>query len=648
MTTRKSENKFKTFSLETRIMPSTFNEEKRTVQISWTTGQRGLRYSYGQRKVYEELDVSKKAVRMDFLKSGNAPLLDAHQSWSNRAVIGVVENAKLVKGEGTATVRFSTDEEADKIFRKVKEGVLRGISVGYKVHNYDRIEEDENNIVMRATDWEPKELSIVPIGFDDTATVRSESADEYFNCGIFERDVFMPKKVEPKVDEGTVVVEENRSDNKPQPVVKPEPKVDENQVREDTLKAERKRISEITEACRVGGVDASEFINKGVSVEECRKLVMEEMAKRQEPTQVNNTVNIEQGKTEGEKNRSGLLNALQFRVGNTGLTNVQTELDDNGKRFANMSLLDMARISVGDRDFSMTKSQLAARAFHSTSDFPLILEDTVRKTLRSAYDALPVTFEPFTRRTTTPDFKQISRNRLSDADGLIETPEGGEYKAGSISEEGEKYRVKKYGRLFQFTREMLINDDLDAFSQLPTKFGRAAKRLESDLVWAIITGNPLMADGVNLFHADHGNLGTGGALSETTISELRKLMRLQKDIRGEELNISPVHIAVPAALETTLNKLLTAIQPDSTTNVNPFSYLKPIVEPRLDAVSATAYYAFGSLMMTDMIELATLEGEGLSIDREDHMKTDSISWRVRNEVGVAPIDFRGMSKNVGA
>ena len=643
MTKRKTEHKMKSFSFQTRFEPSTLDETKRTVQVSWTTGQRGLRYSYGDRKVFEELDVSKKAVRMDFLKSGNAPVLDVHRSYTNDAVIGVVESAKLIKGEGTATLRFSEDEDADKVFRKIKEGILKGISVGYKVHKYDRIEEDENTIIMRASDWEPKELSVVPIGFDDTATVRSESIDEYFNNEIFERGASMPEKIDPKKETGTVAGNKNRSEEP-----KTAPTVDENQVREDTLKAERKRISEVTEACRIGGMDSAGFIDKGTSIEEVRKLVMKNMSKRQEETQQNNTVKIEEGATEGAKNRTGLQNALEFRVGNTGLTNIKSELDDNGKRFANMSMLDMARVSVGDRSFSLTKSQLVARAFHSTSDFPLILEDTVIKTLRASYDALPVTFEPFVRRTTTPDFKQISRNRLSDADGLIQTPEGAEYQAGSIAEEGEKYSVKKYGRLFQFTREMFINDDLDAFSQLPTKFGRAAKRLESDLVWAIITGNPAMADGTAIFHADHGNLGTAGALSETTISEIRKLMRLQQDVKGEPLNISPVHIAVPAALETTLNKLLTSIQADSTTNVNPFSYLKPIVEPRLDANSATAFYAFGSLMMDDMIELATLEGEGLSIDREDHMKTDSISWRVRNECGVAPISHRSMAKNAGA
>jgi len=607
--------------IESRFLPETINDEKRTIEITWTTGQRGKRSTWFGDSYFEELEVSKKAVRMDRLLNG-APFLDAHNGYSNRAVIGVVETAALDKGKGTAIIRFSQDEDADKLFSKVKEGVLRNVSVGYKVHKYEETYEGKDR-VLRAVDWEPVEISLVPIGFDSSATVRSDD-ENIFECEIIERKIQM---------ENNTVVEPKQT------------AIDENQIRAAAVEAERKRVAEIAEVCRLGEIDAQKFIAEGVSVDECRKAVLVEMAGRQKQTTQSNIV---VGETEGEKNRSGLVNALQFRVARTGLTNTKAELSDNGKRFANMSLLDMARTAVGDHSFGMSKSQVVERAFHSTSDFPLILEDTVRKTLRSAYDVYPTTFEPFTRRTTTPDFKTISRNRLSDIDQLIKTAEGAEYKAGSISEEGEKYKVSKYGRLFQFTREMLINDDMDAFSQIPTKFGRAARRLESDLVWAVITANAAMADGVALFHGSHGNLGTTGTLSETTLSEIRKLMRLQKDLKGEPLNISPVYLAVPAALETLASKILTTISPDSVANVNPFSYLKLIVEPRLDAHSPTAHYVFGDLMMTDILELATLEGEGLDVAREDHMKTDSISWRVRHEVGVAPIDWRGAAKNIGA
>ena len=53
------------------------------------------------------------------------------------------------------------------------------------------------------------------------------------------------------------------------------------------------------------------------------------------------------------------------------------------------------------------------------------------------------------------------------------------------------------------TRQVLINDDLDAFTRVPALFGTSAATLESDVVWGIFTANSAMADGTTLFHASH-------------------------------------------------------------------------------------------------------------------------------------------------
>ncbi|MHC1741520.1 MAG: hypothetical protein AB9873_00650 [Syntrophobacteraceae bacterium] len=67
--------------------------------------------------------------------------------------------------------------------------------------------------------------------------------------------------------------------------------------------------------------------------------------------------------------------------------------------------------------------------------------------------------------------------------------------------------------------------------------GRAANRAVSDDIWGLLTANAAMGDGVAIFHSTHKNLGAQGALSETTLTELRKLMRLQTGMNGALLNI---------------------------------------------------------------------------------------------------------------
>jgi len=58
--------------------------------------------------------------------------------------------------------------------------------------------------------------------------------------------------------------------------------------------------------------------------------------------------------------------------------------------------------------------------------------------------------------------------------------------------------------------------------------GIAAATLESDAVWAVITANANMADGVPLFHGTHKNLtGTNGLAAVANITAARKAMRKQ-------------------------------------------------------------------------------------------------------------------------
>jgi len=106
-----------------------------------------------------------------------APLLDTHNRYSVTGVLGVVENAHLDGSKGTATVRFSRRPEVDPIFQDVKDKIIRNVSVGYTVYRYDDVstQEDIKNRVrrMRATDWEPSEVSLVPVGADAGAGVRA-------------------------------------------------------------------------------------------------------------------------------------------------------------------------------------------------------------------------------------------------------------------------------------------------------------------------------------------------------------------------------------------------------------------------------------------------------------------------------------------
>ena len=92
-------------------------------------------------------------------------------------MIGVVERAWIAReGEGLvgrATVRFSDRADVEPIWRDVASGIVRNVSVGYAVRSYEITETDGQPPVWRAVDWQPLELSAVPIGADAAAGFRA-------------------------------------------------------------------------------------------------------------------------------------------------------------------------------------------------------------------------------------------------------------------------------------------------------------------------------------------------------------------------------------------------------------------------------------------------------------------------------------------
>ena len=160
--------------LQTRAMfaPETINVEERTVELVWSTGAQVERSSWSRGDYIEELSMVPEAVRLDRLNAG-APFLDTHESFSLRSQIGVVLRAWLNGNEGRALVKFSRREDVESIFQDVRDGIYRNVSVAYKVHKTER-DETGPVPVERAVDWEPYELSLVPIPADAGAQVRSD------------------------------------------------------------------------------------------------------------------------------------------------------------------------------------------------------------------------------------------------------------------------------------------------------------------------------------------------------------------------------------------------------------------------------------------------------------------------------------------
>ncbi|SDH74593.1 hypothetical protein [Roseospirillum parvum] len=153
--------------------------------------------------------------------------------------------------------------------------------------------------------------------------------------------------------------------------------------------------------------------------------------------------------------------------------------------------------------------------------------------------------------TSVPDFRTQERTRWGGYGDLPGVAEDGTYTAlSSPSDEKATYAVTKRGGLESVTLEMIKNDDVGAVRRIPIKLGRAAKRTLSKFVWTLFVDNAVTTyDGVALFHASHGNLGSA-ALDAASVAAGRLAMLTQQELdSGEPLWIQPRALCVPAELE---------------------------------------------------------------------------------------------------
>jgi hypothetical protein len=225
--------------------------------------------------------------------------------------------------------------------------------------------------------------------------------------------------------------------------------------------------------------------------------------------------------------------------------------------------------------------------------------------------------------------------------------------------------------MFTITWETVVNDDLDAISRIPAMQGAACRRLQNQAVYGVITANAAMGDGGALFNATaqttaggHANLATGSAVPTTaTLNAAFLSMMTKKGLRSDViLNIQPSFLIVPAALSATALQLVgsmadpavggSAAGNSNTKNIygpNADRPLKVIVEPVLDAASATAFYLAASNNQVDTVEITFLEGEQSPVlENEWDFDKDVYKYKVRQTFGVAAIDFRGLYKHAGA
>lgn len=167
--------------------------------------ERKYRLSFSSEQPYERwfgteiLDHSEGCVDLERLINMGCVLFNHDRDY----VVGKVTKAWIENNRGEAEIEFDTDEDADKIYQKVKSKTLKGVSVGYRVDVWEEVMLNKQSSDGRfqgpcsiAKRWWPYEISIVSVPADSTVGVGREmekQKNEQSLLGLYEKQLQVNK-----------------------------------------------------------------------------------------------------------------------------------------------------------------------------------------------------------------------------------------------------------------------------------------------------------------------------------------------------------------------------------------------------------------------------------------------------------------------
>lgn len=328
-----------------------------------------------------------------------------------------------------------------------------------------------------------------------------------------------------------------------------------------------------------------------------------------------------------------------------------------------MSVVGMARMCLRDAGQSQAGNphEVFTRAM-TTSDFPALLKDAANKVLAKSYGYAQGSFQKWVEPGEVPDFNINSIVRVTPPAELFEIGEDGEYKQLVVNDGEETARLKTFGGILGVSRQALINDDSGALKTPGKIAGQTAKMMQNRLACIGLLSNPVLSDGISVFHADRGNLlsGAGSALGRDSLASAVKTIRMMEDNNGSPLGIEPKILLVPPSLEVTAHELCfsdsmpgqgNSAVPNIFKNIGIVPIVEPLLEsPSLTGGSSSAWYLMPDPVMWPVFRYLTLSGEnGLEpyLDSQPMWLSDGIEYKVRIDFAVVPVGSKAV-KSLGA
>lgn len=188
----------------------------------------------------------------------------------------------------------------------------------------------------------------------------------------------------------------------------------------------------------------------------------------------------------------------------------------------------------------------------TTAHFSAYFADALSRAFYADYAYQTGAWQAYTYADEAPDFRDVSRFRMSEPEELLKRREKAESKATYIEESEIYYGVEEFSRQFDVSWRAILNDDLGKIKETPARMAKAAGRWLDSWVSALydnaVTQASLLALGL-LY-------GGTGRLTMANLAIGINAMKQRTDVRGNPMNIRAVHLVIPTVLEVQAASIL--------------------------------------------------------------------------------------------
>lgn len=460
------------------------------------------------------------SIRLDRLRSIGCALVNHDPDQRAAAII----SADIVNKRLEVEVRFGTTEFAQNVKRDVDDGLLRGISVGYRVHTW---EVDEDKRSYTATDWEPFEVTFTPVPADATVGVGRSVSESWQSItrslittpaarsaipGVPMPDPIQPAAPAPQPQAPAVV---------PVPI----PAADAPSEAQRAMFAAEAR--DIATMARSVGLDGAEYI--GMRKSDAQAKMMVDLAEKQRtapPTQHVVQMTVDQA----DKARDAFTGALAHQVGmrSDAFTVLQKDnpLVGRGiqhaiKRYARLmgirtedwSRQDTAWYALGKPEMM---SDDARRSINiTTGSLPsFVMLNAVTKIVARGFEqgSAVARYRRIVETQKVPDFKTYYVGAMGTGN-LQKTAEGMAFPELIKSEGVYSNTAKMWGGTLSLSMQALVNDDTSQFDRSLRMAGAIADKTIDRRVFQKLLMGTSTDEGTSTWTS---NTTSGGSLVYTT------------------------------------------------------------------------------------------------------------------------------------